>query len=89
MNTTARAWMYVQDQGEGMISFVGASRVDTFRFGSTCTHQFVVGDLTLVPGLVVATDTLRGKGLASLATYNHDLSAMLRDGELLLGAPPS
>ncbi len=84
-------WMYVQDQGDGVVSFVGASRVGQdvhpLRYGSGRTHQFVLGELVVRPHLVMATDTLQGMGLGGLATHGHDLRQMLADGELLLCTP--
>lgn len=88
-------WMYVQDQGrqdgQGIISFTGASRVGAdihpLRYGSERTHQFVLGEIIVRPHLVIATDTLRGTGLAGLATSGHDLRRMLTAGELLLCTP--
>lgn len=91
----AGAWLYIQEQDrDGLVSFVGASRRPPgrpaelghpFRFGSARTHQFIVGSLTLQPELVVATDTLAGMGLGGLATHDHDVTAMLRAGEILIG----
>jgi hypothetical protein len=75
-------WMYVQNQGQGMVSFVGASKSDELRYGSEREHQFILGELVVRPHLVIATDTLRGMGLSGLATGNHDLRAMLADGEI-------
>jgi hypothetical protein len=81
-------WMYVQDAGHGIVSFVGASRtgqdVHPARYGSQRTHQFILGELVIRPHLVIATDTLQGMGLAGLATNHHDLRDMMTDGELLL-----
>lgn len=82
-------WMYVQDGGNGMVTFVGASNVGEphpLRYGSVRTHQFIVGEVIVRPHLVVATDTLRGLGLAGLAMNDHDIPAMLRNGEKLMGA---
>lgn len=84
------AWMYVQDQGDGFVSFVGGSKTDDprtshpARYGSARTHQFVVGELIIRPHLVVATDALRGEGLSGLATSGHQLTHMLTNGEVLL-----
>ena len=84
-------WMYVQNQGGGVVSFVGASRGapadHPLRYGSQREHQFVLGELVLRPHLVIATDTLRGMGLGGLATSGNDLRQMLTDGELLLCTP--
>lgn len=82
------AWLYVQGEG-GMVSFVGASRMPhldehPLRYASQRTHQFIVGELVVRPHLVVATDTLRGMGLASLAQHDHDITAMLSQGERLI-----
>lgn len=84
------AWMYVQDLGEGAVSFVGASRVPEpgphpLRYSSRRAHQFIVGELVVRPHIIVATDELRGSGLSSLATGDHNVRKMLRKGEVLLG----
>lgn len=57
----------VQDQGEGIASFVGISN-DTVRFGSAKTHQLVMCDAVIRPHLVLETDDFRGAGLGALAT---------------------
>lgn len=83
------AWLYVQNHGEGLVSFVGASRTPSpdhpFRYGSERAHQFITGELLIRPHLVVATDTLRGKGLGLLSMNDHNLEDMLRDGEIIHG----
>jgi hypothetical protein len=91
------AWMYVQDNGPGGVTFIGASNVTgthrpapdatphPLRYGSERTHQLIVGELIVRPHLVIATDTLRGMGLTNLAVMNpHVIAAMLRDGEKLI-----
>lgn len=80
------AWMYVQDQGDGVVSFVGASRtavpVHPLRYGSDKTHQFILGEIIVRPHLVVATNDLVGMGLAGLATNDH--SAVIEQGERII-----
>lgn len=85
------AWMYVQDGGTGIVSFVGASKVNVeqhlagvhpLRYGSTRTHQLIVGEIIVRPHLVVATDDLRGMGLAGLATNDHWATA--ENGERII-----
>lgn len=81
------AWLYVQDQGGGVVSFVGSSRTDgphPLRYGSSRAHQFIVGEVIVRPHLVVATDALRGEGLSGLAKASHDLDVMRSNGEVLL-----
>jgi hypothetical protein len=90
------AWLYVQDAGNGVVTFVGSSSVTgtphprpaagphPLRYGSDRTHQLVIGELIVRPHLVVATDTLKGIGLPGLATHDHDIAAMLRNGEKLI-----
>lgn len=88
------AWLYVQDQADGMVSFVGASKVEPgqphpLRYGPERTHQFVVGELIVRPQLVVATDALRGMGLSGLIQQGYpDFDAMLRRGETVIGKAP-
>lgn len=81
-------WMYVQDQGPSVVSFVGASRIlsdaHPLRYGSDRTHQFIVGEAIIRPHLVVATDALVGYGLAGLAQSSHDIDAMLDKGEKII-----
>lgn len=81
------AWLYVQDVGAGVVSFAGASRVDSkahpLRYGSERTHQFIVGELIVRPHQVIATDALRGTGLEGLVRGAHDIDAMLEIGERL------
>ncbi len=83
------AWMYVQNAGDGVVSFAGASRVPTLlhpmRYGSERSHQLIVGELVIRPHVIVATDALRGEGLGGLISKGgHDLPRMLSDGEVLL-----
>jgi hypothetical protein len=84
------AWLYVQDQGDGVVSFVGASKPvpvagpHPLRYGSGRTHQLLAGDLVFRPQLVVGTDTLRGAGLGGLAVGGHSVEELLADGEIVL-----
>lgn len=85
------AWLYVQRQGEEYVGFAGGSRATTrgahpLRYGSDRAHQFIIGELVIRPHRIVATDALRGEGLASLITSGHDIDAMLNDGEILYDA---
>lgn len=83
------AWMWIQDGGDGTVSFVGSSRVTEpahpLRYGSRRTHQFVVGELIVRPTrIVLATDAHTGDGLAHLVTqvpWESDFRAP--DGEVL------
>lgn len=86
---TAPAWLYVQDAGEGTVSFVGASRMPDggahpFRYGSERTHQFVLGGVSLSAHTVIGTEAYRGHGLSGLATNYHDLEQMLASGEYVI-----
>lgn len=80
-------WMYVQDQGEGLISFVGASSVKDgihpLRYGSQRTHQLIVGEMVARPHFVIATDALRGSGLAGLVG-GHQIDELLAHGEYVI-----
>jgi hypothetical protein len=81
------AWLYVQDQGAGLVAFVGASRnplaaaAHPLRYGSERTHQLIVGELVVRPHRVIATDLLRGHGLASLVGQPYDVGDLLTMGE--------
>jgi hypothetical protein len=83
--------MYIQDQGDGIVTFVGSSRVGDphpLRYGSRRTHQFVVGEAIIRPHLVIATDTLIGEGISNLLIGGHDIDSMLSDGEIIIGRHP-
>lgn len=86
------AWLYVQNQGSGLVTFIGSSRtehtVHPLRYGSERTHQLIVGEIVIRPHSVIATDALEGEGLASLVTNGHDIDRMLGNGEILLGHRP-
>ncbi len=89
--THVPAWMFIQEQGDGLVSFVGASRVPPgqrhpLRYGSDRTHQLVIGEIVVRPHTVHATDDCRGAGLAGLAQGEHYLRQALA-GELLIGRP--
>lgn len=82
------AWLYVQDQGDGVVAFVGASRAPhphPLRYGSERTHQFVVGEIVVRPHTVIGTDVLRGSGIASLLQGPHVPEDMLINGERIIG----
>lgn len=84
-------WMYVQNQAPGLVSFIGASRIDSnapehpLRFGSSRSHQFVKGEFLIRPHAVLGTDALRGKGLGGLITDPRTVGEMLANGEYIIG----
>ncbi|HZR50157.1 MAG TPA: hypothetical protein VFB06_11615 [Streptosporangiaceae bacterium] len=95
------AWMYVQDQGPGVVGLVGASRVPDGQehplvYGGGhyrqrggehyWAHHFIVGEVIVRPHLVVATNALKGDGAGSLYLGEHDFDRMLGDGELIIGS---
>ena len=66
------AWLYVQNQGNGTVAFVGASRTQyphPLRFGSERTHQLIIGEMIIRPHSVIGTDALIGHGLGALVTH--------------------
>lgn len=65
------AWMYVQHQGPGIVSFVGASKSEDLRFGGSKVHQFFLGELIARPHFVAESATFTGNGLASLIRSYH------------------
>lgn len=79
------AWMVIQDAGDGLVSFVGASRVPEphpMRFGSERVHQLMVGELVVRPQMVTHSNARVGSGLSALAS---DPFSGLADAELLIG----
>lgn len=65
------AWLYVQDNGEGQRSFVGATQSSDLSYGQPHTHQFILGELIVRPHFAVSSNAFRGHGLTGLATVNH------------------
>lgn len=81
------AWLYVQHQGDGVVTLVGSSRLSDphpLRYGSTRAHQLILGEVVVRPHWVIGTDAVRGHGLGVLATQGHDLEAYLRQGEFII-----
>jgi hypothetical protein len=65
------AWLVVQDQGDGLVSFVGSSNgagPHPLRFGSSETHQLIVGEVIVRPHRVTHSSARKGSGLAGLVT---------------------
>lgn len=64
------AWVVVQDAGPGLVSFIGASRVESphpLRYGSDTVHQLIVGEVIVRPHTVTASNAGIGQGLENLA----------------------
>jgi hypothetical protein len=83
------AWFYVQNQGPGLVSFVGASAVmpsHPLRYGTQFEHVFIVGEVVVRPHIAIGTDALTGTGLGGLATSDHDIEHMLSNGRLIAGS---
>jgi hypothetical protein len=78
------AWLYVQDAGAGVVSFVGASRISLadvdhpMRYGSRHSHQLIVGELVVRPHQVYATNALEGMGLSGLVSHPVPRESMER-----------
>lgn len=84
------AWMFIQEAGDGVVSFIGGSRVadpHPLRYGSERTHQLLVGEMIVRPRTVLHTDKLRGQGLPGLATGGFVYGDFTPD-DLILGPFP-
>lgn len=83
-----RMHMWVQGAGDTAVSFVGASRIGLpLKFGSDRTHTVIVGEVIVIPRVVIGTDCRRGHGLGGLITDIPEGREMLADGEILYLAP--
>ena len=85
------AWMYVQEQGPGVVGLIGASRTaegtpHPLLYGTNRTHVFVVGEIIVRPHIAIATDALTGMGAGGLYLGSHEFGDMLGDGELIVGS---
>lgn len=65
------AWLYVQNNGEGQRSFVGATQSTDLSYGQPHTHQFILGEIIVRPHFAVSSNAFRGHGLTGLASANH------------------
>ena len=76
----------VQEQGEGIVSFIGAIKGEKLRFGSKMVHQLVSGDIILRPHVVAETNHLTGMGLSGIATSSafFDLREWKTEGNIIL-----
>lgn len=89
------AFLYVQDQGPGTVSFAGSSmtpgQANPLRYGAPHwrdsrddpgyrAHHLIVGELIVRPHVVIATSALAGHGLAGLLTSAPDIEDMITGG---------
>jgi hypothetical protein len=74
--------MFVQDQGPGVVSFIGASKSIDMRYGSNMTHQLIVGELIVRPHYVIGSNHFRGYGLAGMLQA-CDLEEWIENGQVL------
>ena len=77
------AWLYVQNQGNGGVSFVGASRDRSLLYDSSKTHIFTLGEIIVRPHFSVASDSCKGSGLTGLVTNNHQEFISAEDREII------
>jgi len=78
--------LVVQEHGEGIVSFVGAIRDQSLRFGSTMAHQFVLGDAVIRPHLVMESEHCKGMGIASIMTSSSfsEIGEWVDKGKVIL-----
>ncbi len=76
----------VQDQGEGIVLFVGAMRSEKLRFGSNMPHQFVLGDGIIRPHAVLESEHCKGMGISGLITSSSftDPFEWVQNGNVIL-----
>lgn len=89
------AYLYVQDQGPGVVSFVGSSmtpgRDNPLRYGAPhydrdCRddgyrpHHLVVGEIIVRPHVVIATSAMSGYGISQFLTSAPDIEEMVTGG---------
>lgn len=76
-------WVVVQDAGTDGVTFVGASRDPRLRFGSTMTHQLIVGEMVVRPHVAIESDRYQGLGLSGFVKHGADLEEWFANGQLL------
>ena len=89
------AFLYVQDRGPGIVSFVGSSMTrgqdNPLRYGAGHwrtleddegyrPHHLIVGEIIVRPHVVIATSALSGYGLGQMLTDGLDVEEMITDG---------
>jgi hypothetical protein len=68
----APAWLYVQNQGNSGVIFVGASQDRSLAYGTDKTHVFVLGEIIVRPHFAIASNSCRGHGISGLVTNCHE-----------------
>lgn len=76
-------WMVVQSAGAAGVTFVGASHDARLRYGSTMTHQLILGEFIVRPHVAIESDRYQGLGLSGFLRHCADLEEWLANGELL------
>lgn len=76
-------WMVVQDSAHDGVLFVGASRNPALRYGSSRTHQLILGELIVRPHFVIESDQFRGHGLSSLLKDGANLDDWVAGGHIV------
>jgi hypothetical protein len=90
------AFLYVQDQGPGTVSFVGSSMTprqdNPLRYGARhwdgdCRddgyrpHHLIVGEMIVRPHVMIATTAMRGYGIGQFLTDAPDIEDMISNGQ--------
>ena len=80
------AWFYLRTHGEGVVSFAGASRVESnpLLYGSERDLRFGVGEIIVRPHMLVGTDALLGHTMGQVLTETHDVERYLASGEYIV-----
>lgn len=76
-------WMVAQESGPDAVCFVGASRDPGLRFGSTMTHQLILGELIVRPHFVIESNRFRGHGMSGFLTHCPDLDEWAAHGRIV------
>jgi len=89
------AYLYIQDQGPGIVSFVGSSmtpgRDHPLRYGAPHyvrdhrddgyrPHHLIVGEIIVRPHVVIATSAMSGYGISQFLTAAPDIEEMVTGG---------
>lgn len=75
-------WLYVQNQGNNMSSFIGLSPYsDAIRYQEEFTHSFITGSIIVRPARILASDDFIGRGLESMITDPPTVQEWLQNGK--------
>ena len=77
-------FVIVQDMGEAGQLYVGLSKGHELSYEAPETHVLIIGNMIVTPKLVMASNHLRGSGIAHVATSGGNADEWVAAGRVVL-----